>query len=338
MSVPWWTASQRMPTALITGITGQDGGYLAERLVADNWQVHGLVHAGNGQAEQLRARTPSVVLHEGDLAETAAVHDLVAAVEPEEVYNLGGISSVALSWEQPLRTAQVSGLGAGAVLEAAWQLSERSGRAVRVLQASSAEIFGIPERSPQSETTPVAPISPYGAAKAFAHHLVGVYRARGMYAASCILYNHESPRRPAQFVTRKITRAAAMIAAGRQDSLALGNVAVRRDWGWAPDYVDAMVRAIRYRAPHDFVIATGESHSLIDFLATAFAEAGLGDWHEYVAIDDAFTRPVEAAELVGDAGKARSLLNWRPTVSFEEMVRRMVEHDVDDLSGGARQP
>ena len=317
-----------MPTALITGITGQDGGYLAERLLDEDWQVHGLVHAGDGHVDELQRRTSSVKLHEGDLADAAAMYELVNEVAPDEIYNLGGISSVAFSWEHPLLTAQVTGLGAGAVLEAGWQLKQRSGREVRVLQASSAEMFGVPAQSPQSETTPIKPVSPYGAAKAFAHHLVGVYRARGMHAVSGILYNHESPRRPPQFVTRKITRAAALIALGRQDSLELGSLDVRRDWGWAPDYVDAMVRAIRYPHPHDFIIATGESHSVADFVEVAFRHAGLNPWRRYVSLDESLIRPVDAPELVGDSRKARQILGWRPVVDFDDMVRRMVDSDM----------
>lgn len=320
-----------MPTALITGITGQDGGYLAERLLDEDWQVHGLVRAGDSHADELRQRTPSVELHEGDLADATSICELVNEVAPDEIYNLGGISSVALSWEHPLLTAQVSGLGAGAVLEASWQLKRRGGREVRVLQASSAEMFGLPAQSPQSETTPIAPVSPYGAAKAFGHHLVRVYRARGLHAASCILYNHESPRRPPQFVTRKITRSAALIAAGRQDSLELGSLDVRRDWGWAPDYVDAMVRAIRYPDPHDFVIATGESHSVADFVEAAFIHAGLPEWRHYVSLNEGLIRPVDAAELVGDSRKARKMLDWRPVVTFDDMVRRMVDSDLRAL-------
>ena len=321
-----------MPTALITGITGQDGGYLAERLLDEDWQVHGLVHASDGHVDELRRRTSSIKLHEGDLADAAAMYELVSEVAPDEIYNLGGISSVALSWEHPLLTAQVTGLGAGAVLEAGWQLKQRSGREVRVLQASSAEMFGMPAQSPQSETTPIAPVSPYGAAKAFAHHLVGVYRARGLHAVSCILYNHESPRRPPQFVTRKITRAAALIALGRQDSLELGSLDVRRDWGWAPDYINAMVRAIRYPHPHDFIIATGESHSVADFVEAAFSHAGLRPWQRYVSLDESLIRPVDAAELVGDSRKARKMLGWRPVVNFDDMVRRMVDSDLRAVS------
>ena len=321
-----------MPTALITGITGQDGGYLAERLLDEDWQVHGLVHASDGHVDELRRRTSSIKLHDGDLADAAAMYELVSEVAPDEIYNLGGISSVALSWEHPLLTAQVTGLGAGAVLEAGWQLKQRSGREVRVLQASSAEMFGMPAQSPQSETTPIAPVSPYGAAKAFAHHLVGVYRARGLHAVSCILYNHESPRRPPQFVTRKITRAAALIALGRQDSLELGSLDVRRDWGWAPDYINAMVRAIRYPHPHDFIIATGESHSVADFVEAAFSHAGLRPWQRYVSLDESLIRPVDAAELVGDSRKARKMLGWRPVVNFDDMVRRMVDSDLRAVS------
>jgi GDPmannose 4,6-dehydratase len=320
-----------MPTAFLTGVTGQDGGYLAERLVADGWRVHGLVRAGDGRADGLRRRAAGVVLHEGDLADPARVGELVADLVPEEIYNLGAIASVAQSWQHPLLAAQVNGLGAAAVLEAAWQL-HRAGHPVRVLQASSAEIFGVPDRSPQSETTPVRPVSPYGAAKAFAHHLVGVYRGRGMHVVGSILYNHESPRRPVGYVTRKITRAAANIASGRQDSLPLGGLDTRRDWGWAPDYVDAMVRAVRHTEPDDYVVATGESHSIEDFVAASFARAGIADWRKYVTLDPGLARPADAPELVGDAGKARRLLGWRPTVSFEEVVRHMVDADVREVS------
>jgi GDPmannose 4,6-dehydratase len=320
-----------MPSAFLTGVTGQDGGYLAERLLAEGWQVHGLIRAGDERVDDLRRRAPGVVLHEGDLVDTARVGDLVATLMPDEIYNLGGIASVAQSWAQPLLAAQVSGLGAAGLLEAAWQL-HGTGRNVRVLQASSAEIFGAPPRSPQTETTPIRPVSPYGAAKAFAHHLVGVYRGRGLHAVGCILYNHESPRRPASYVTRKITRAVAHIAAGKQDSLPLGSLDIRRDWGWAPDYVDAMVRATRHAEPDDFVVATGDAHSIRDFVAASFARVGITRWHDYVTLDPSLVRPVDPAELVGDAGKARRVLGWRPTVPFEEIVRLMVDADLRELA------
>jgi GDPmannose 4,6-dehydratase len=316
-----------MPIALVTGITGQDGGYLTERLLADGWEVHGLVHADDVHARTLRAHHPAVRLHEGDLADAAGLNALVDVVAPDEIYNLGGVSSVALSWREPVLTAAVTGLGAAGLLEAAWRLQQRAGRPVRFLQASSAEIFGAPDESPQSETTPVRPRNPYGAAKAFAHNLVAVYRERHLHACSCILFNHESPRRPETFVTRKITSAAAMIAAGKQDALTLGNLDARRDWGWAPDYVDAMVRAVRHHVPDDFVIATGEAHSVGEFVAAAFASVGLPDWQNYVTVDATLARPADAPELVGDAAKARAVLGWAPTVTFEQIVERMVDAD-----------
>ena len=317
--------------AFISGITGQDGGYLADALLADHRQVHGLVRHYDPELEALLARAPQVVVHVGDLTDAARIQAIVDEVEPDEIYNLGGISSVASSWEQPLLTAQVTGFGAGAMLESAWQLQQRLGRPVRVLQASSAEIFGAAEQIPQTEATPLRPESPYGAAKAFAHHLVGVYRARGLHASSCILYNHESPRRPETFVTRKITKAAVLIAAGVQDTLRLGNLDVRRDWGWAPDYVDAMVRAVRHPDAGDYVVATGQARTVRDFVATAFAHAGVADWEAHVEVDDRFVRPADAREQVGDATKARAVLGWAPTIPFDEIVARMVEWDQQEL-------
>ena len=316
-----------MTTALITGITGQDGGYLTERLLGEGCDVHGLLHPDDPHAADVALRYPAITLHTGDLADPGEIDGIVSSVRPDDIYNFGGISSVGLSWEQPLLTAAVNGMGAAGLLEAAWRLQQRVSRPVRLLQASSAEIFGEPTESPQSETTPVRPRNPYGAAKAFAHGLVGVYRARGLHACSCILFNHESPRRPETFVTRKITKAAALIAAGKQDSLALGNLDARRDWGWAPDYVDAMLRAVRHPTPDDYVIATGRAHSVRDFVAAAFASAGLPDWQQYVTIDRAFERPTDAPELVGDAGKARAVLGWAPTMTFEQIVDRMVDED-----------
>jgi GDPmannose 4,6-dehydratase len=251
------------------------------------------------------------------------------------VYNLGGISSVAYSWEHPVATGAVSGVGAVAVFEAAWRAQEASGSPVRVVQASSAEIFGQPDRVPQDEGTTVRPLSPYGAAKAYAHQMAAVYRARGLHVASCILYNHESPRRPPAFVTRKITQAAARIAADGEGVLALGNLDARRDWGWAPDYVDAMVRAARHTAAADYVVATGRTHSVAEFAAAAFARAGITDWERHVVVDARFVRPADADEVVGDASRARQELGWAPTVPFEEVVGRMVDHDVAILGDAA---
>ncbi len=213
-------------------------------------------------------------------------------------------------------------------MESALQVQEKHGRPVRFVQASSAEIFGEPDRSPQDESTPVRPVNPYGAAKAYAHLMVDVYRRRDLHAVSAILYNHESPRRPEQFVTRKITSTVAAIAQGRAERLALGNLDARRDWGWAPDYVDAMVRAARAEAPRDYVIATGVARSVRDFVAAAFARAGIGDWEPLVVVDPEFVRPADPTELVGDATRARTALGWSPTVEFDEIVGRMVDADL----------
>jgi len=313
--------------AFVTGIGGQDGGYLAERLVAEGVEVHALAH----DAEPLPDR-PGVELHPGDVTRTDDVRRLVLDLAPEEIYNLAAVSSVARSWEEPDLTAAVNGAAAVGVLDAAYRLQERSGRPVRVLQASSAEIFGQPDRSPQDESTPIRPVNPYGAAKAYAHLMCGIYRRRGLHAATAILYNHESPRRPPQFVTRKITATVAAIARGEADRLVLGNLDARRDWGWAPDYVDAMVRAARADRPDDFVVATGRGHSVRELVAAAFARAGVDDWERLVEVDPTLARPVDATELVGDAGHARSALGWAPTLTFEDVVARLVDAELERLS------
>jgi GDPmannose 4,6-dehydratase len=320
-----------MTRVLVTGITGQDGGYLAERLVADGCEVHGLVHAGDAQVPDLTARTPSVVLHEGDLRDEASLAKVVSAVQPDEVYNLAGISSVARSWDEPVLTADVSALGVARLLAAVAAEQERAGRPIAFVQASSAEVFGTADRSPQDELTPLRPTSPYGVAKVFGHQLCGVYRAQGVHAVSLILYNHESPRRPASFVSRKITRTVARIAEGLEDELVLGNVEARRDWGWAPDYVDAMVRAARTEVADDFVVATGEAHSVEDFALAAFARAGA---EPRIRVDASLVRPGDPALLVGDASKARRVLGWSPTVGFEELVGRMVDADLELVRQG----
>lgn len=317
-----------MTSALITGITGQDGGYLAERLIAEGCVVHGLVHDGDPHIEDLRARVPAAVLHNGDLTDEASLARVVADSAPDEVYNFAGISSVAFSWERPVLTADITALGAARLLEQVWQHQERTGSAVHFVQASSAEIFGDALVAPQNESTPVQPNSPYGASKAFAHQLVAVYRGRGLHAVSTILYNHESPRRPPTFVTRKITRAAARIAQGLEHELVLGNLDARRDWGWAPDYVDAMVRAARHTSAGDYVVATGEARTVREFVEAAFVRAGVQDWEPLVRSDPAFFRPVDAALQVGDATKARTELGWAPTVDFAELVGRMVDADL----------
>ncbi|WP_107773433.1 GDP-mannose 4,6-dehydratase [Nocardioides sediminis] len=314
-----------MTRALVTGVGGQDGSYLAERLLADGLEVHALVL----RDEQRPEHCPSeVVLHVGDVADVEGTRRLVLDLAPDEVYNLAAISSVAQSWQEPDLVARVNGMAPVGLLESAHQLQER-GHDVRVVQASSAEIFGEPDRTPQDEDTRVRPLNPYGAAKAYAHLAVGVARQRGLHASSMVLYNHESPRRPEKFVTRKITSTVAAIARGRADRLVMGNLDARRDWGWAPDYVDAMVRAARADSPRDYVVATGESHSVGDFVAAAFAEAGIEDWQPLVHTDPAFVRPADATDLVGDPSLARALLGWAPTIGFTEVVARMVAADLD---------
>jgi GDPmannose 4,6-dehydratase len=317
--------------ALITGIGGQDGSYLAERLLADGVEVHALVLESDARPAHCPAE---VTLHVGDVADVEGTRRLVLDLAPDELYNLAAISSVAQSWDEPDLVSRVNGLAPVGLLESARQLVER-GRDVRVVQASSAEIFGEPDRSPQDEDTRVRPLNPYGAAKAYAHLAVGVARQRGLHASSMVLYNHESPRRPERFVTRKITSTVAAIAEGRADRLVLGNLDARRDWGWAPDYVDAMVRAARADTPGDYVIATGQSHTVGEFVAAAFAEAGIDDWRPLVHTDPAFVRPADATELVGDSSLAHALLGWSPTVEFTEVVARMVAADLADGSTAA---
>ncbi|MBO3083844.1 GDP-mannose 4,6-dehydratase [Cellulomonas fengjieae] len=322
-----------MTTALVTGITGQDGTILARRLVAEGIQVHGLAREARDRDEWALDGVPEVQVHVGDLTDAERIRDLVREVEPDEIYNLGGISSVAFSWEHPVLTGAVTGLGAVGLYDAAWRLQQDRGLPVRLVQASSAEMFGLPEVAPQDETTAIRPVSPYGAAKAYAHQMAAVYRARGLHVATCILYNHESPLRPTAFVTRKITAAAARIAHDGAGTLALGNLDARRDWGWAPDYVDALVRALRHDEADDFVVATGHAHSVAQFVEAAFRRAGIEDWRQHVVVDPAFVRPADPTEMVGDAGRARRVLGWAPTVPFDEIVGRMVEHDMSILRG-----
>jgi GDPmannose 4,6-dehydratase len=324
-----------MPTAFVTGVSGQDGTYLVERLLSEDWVVHGLVHADDAAAAALSARFPALVLHSGDIRDTSAIEAIVSSVEPDEFYNLAGVTSVAQSWVKPVMTAEVTGLAVAGILDCLWRLSTQGRKPVRFLQASSAEIFG-DAPAPQDEQTPLRPRTPYGAAKAYAHHLVAVYRARGLHAVGAILYNHESPLRAPTFVTRKITSTVAAIARGRANELVLGDVAVRRDWGWAPDYVDAMIRAVRHPDPDDYVVATGRVHSVRDFAAAAFEHVGIAGWEDYLRIDTALLRPADPGVLVGSAAKAQEVLGWRPRVEFREVVARMVDDDLRRLDRALR--
>jgi len=318
--------------ALITGVSGQDGSYLSELLLAEGTVVHGIVrpgHGGEGSVED------GVIAHELDVTDADALADLVTRIRPDQIFNLAAISSVFQSWRQPVATTAVNVLPVAALLEAGLRLQEEDGKPVRFVQASSAEIFGSADEVPQTERTPIRPTSPYGATKAFGQHLADIYRRRGLFASTCILYNHESPRRPETFVTRKITAAAARIAAGRQDTLELGGLDMRRDWGWAPDYAAALHLAAEAEEPDDFIIATGETHSIADFVTVAFARAGIRDWQDRVTISEAFGRPADPAEQVGDASKARHVLGWSPSKTFAEIVEAMVDHDLALVAGAS---
>ena len=311
--------------ALVTGVTGQDGSYLAEALARRGWEVHGLVR-DDGETV-----TSGVTVHRGDLADPGLFDRLLPDVRPEVVFHLGGMSSVAQSWREPGRCTEVVATATARLLEAA----TAGGPAPRIVLAGSGEVFGASATSPQSEDTPLEPASPYGAAKAAVVMLGRVYRAAGHHISTALLYNHESPRRPPSFVTRKITAGAAAVAAGHSDELRLGNLAAVRDWGWAPDYVQAMLAMADADEPDDYVVATGEAHTVEDFVAAAFAAVGIDDWHRYVVIDQRFFRPVEGPALVGDSARLRSRLGWHPTVGFDEVVARMVRSDVDMTAGAS---
>jgi GDPmannose 4,6-dehydratase len=302
--------------ALITGVTGQDGWYLSEILAEQGYDVFGLVSSSDSAAVP-----PHVTAFTGDLRDRDSLIEALDETEPDEVYNLASISSVALSWREPELVADVNGLGAVRLLAAL------QGRDVRFVQASSAEIFGV-AAPPQDETTPVAPTTPYGASKAFAHHAVAAYREAGLHASSVILFNHESPRRPETFVTRKITKAVAAIATGGAEPLRLGNLDARRDWGYARDYAEAMTLVARHDEPTDFVVATGVSHRIADFVAAAFACVGIDDWAAHVVLDPQLARHGDSREQRGTAAKAHTLLGWAPTVEFADIVRLMVDNDI----------
>ncbi len=317
--------------ALITGITGQDGSYLAEHLLAEGYEVWGLVR---GQSNPRVARLPKDIhLVRGDLLDQGSLISAVEKVRPDEVYNLGAISFVPMSWEQAELTAEVTGMGVLRMLEAIRVCSSRGGE-IRFYQASSSEMFGQVRETPQTEVTPFHPRSPYGVAKAYGHFLTQNYReSYGMYAVSGILFNHESPRRGAEFVTRKVSLGAARIKLGLATELRLGNLEARRDWGFAGDYVRAMHLMLQAANPEDYVIGTGRTQSVRELVEAAFSAAGL-DWERYVIADQALHRPAEVDLLCADPKKARTQLGWEPTVPFEELIAMMVESDLRLLSEG----
>ena len=323
---------ERVKKALITGITGQDGSYLAELLLEKGYEVHGVIRRSSsfntGRIDHLyqdpHEPDSRLFLHYGDLNDGSVLNRLLREIEPQEVYNLGAQSHVRTSFDLPEYTADVTGLGAVRLLEA----MRETGITPRFYQASSSELFGKVVEVPQRETTPFYPRSPYGCAKAYAFHITRNYReAYGFFAVNGILFNHESPRRGETFVTRKVTRAAARIKLGRQDALYLGNLDARRDWGYAPEYVEAMWLMLQAEEPDDYVIATGETHSVRDLLDEAFGLLEL-DWTEYVKIDPRYCRPAEVDLLVGDPTKANQKLGWRAQVTFRELVRIMSESDL----------
>ena len=326
-----------MHRALITGISGQDGTYLAQSLLAAGVEVHGIVRS-SAVHDDTPLQHPLLTVHQLDLTNGEALAGLIRRVRPDEIYNLAAMSSVMQSWLTPVPAALVNAMPIVSILDTVWKIREEQGTSTRVVQASSAELFGQATSSPQSESTPIAPTSPYGAAKAFGHHMVGVYRALGVHASSCILFNHESPLRPETFVTRKITAGVARISRGRQTSLELGNLAARRDWGWAPDYVNAMTLAAAAERGDDYVIASGVTHSVHDFVDTAFRHVGIDDWRPLVTSNPAFSRPSDPVEQRGDASKARSVLGWAPTRTFEQIVAAMVDADLALLDAPPSNP
>ncbi len=317
--------------ALITGITGQDGSYLAELLLEKGYEVYGMVRRSSlDRFDRIEHLQDSIELIQGDLADQTSLDDAVRSIEPDEVYNLAAQSFVPTSWNQPTLTGDVTGLGATRLLEAI----RKNKPDAKYYQASSSEMFGKVREVPQRETTPFYPRSPYGVAKVYAHYITVNYReSYNLFAVSGILFNHESPRRGLEFVTRKITHTAAKIKLGLADELRLGNLDARRDWGYAGDYMEAVWLMLQQESPDDYVIATGETHSVREFVEEAFGHLGL-DWQKYVVIDKKFLRPAEVDLLVGDPSKARERLGWSPKVSFKELVRMMVDADIERLKKG----
>ena len=317
-----------MITALITGITGQDGSYLAEWLLQKQYRVVGLVSPKHDIGDQnIREIKDKLVLAQGDLLDQAGLAAIMEQYRPDEIYNLAGMTFVPKSWEVPTLTLDVNLLGLSRLLELMLQFVPKS----KLYQATSAKIFGIPKDSPQTETTPLNPLDPYSVSKAAAHNLIQNFRHHtGLFAVSGILYNHESERRGPEFVTRKITQAAVKIKLGLAQQLILGNLDDRQDWGYAPDYVTAMWLMLQQAEPDDYIIASGRSHSVREVCTLAFSFLGLS-YRDYVQTDKNLIRKIEAKELLGDAGKALRVLGWRPKTSFKDMIIKMVENDLQLL-------
>ena len=320
-----------MPSAMLTGITGQDGSYLAEQLLSRGYEVHGLVRR-TSSTQRVRLDPlfyndeiydKRLFLHYADLDDTTTIRRILLKTQPDELYHLAGQSQVGASFDIPETTCQFTAMGTLKLLEIVRDLSQQP----RFLHISSSEVFGRPEITPQNEQTPMRPVTPYGVAKTFATNMVQLYRESfGLFACNAICYNHESERRGESFVTRKISKAAAAISLGLQDKLRLGALDGRRDWGYAPDYTNAMWKMLQQSEPDDYVLATGTAHSIRDFLTAAFDAVEL-DWHDYVEQDPRYMRPSEVTHLVGDAGKAESKLGWKAATTLNDLAKRMVLHD-----------
>lgn len=323
-----------MTRALITGITGQDGLYLAELLLSKGYEVFGLVRGQNNpKFDMVQQLLPEVKLLTGDLTDVSSLTRVLNIAQPDEVYNLGAISFVAYSWENASLTTDVTAKGVLNILEATRLYAGNDISKVRFYQASSSEMYGKVQQVPQTEETLLWPRSPYGVAKVYGHYMTINYReSYGMHASSGILFNHESPRRGPEFVTRKVSRAVARIALGMQNDITLGNLDAKRDWGFAGDYVDAMWRMLQQPEGDDYVVATGETHSIEELLQVAFRVAGIENWRDYVKQDPRFMRPAEVDLLIGDPKKAQEKLGWTPTVGFEQLVEMMVNSDLAEQS------
>ncbi|HZO37451.1 MAG TPA: GDP-mannose 4,6-dehydratase [Solirubrobacteraceae bacterium] len=318
-----------MPRALITGVAGQDGSYLAELLLSKGYEVFGVVRGSpTGEYGNLAAVRDDVTLLQADLLDQIALLDAISRAEPDELYNLAATSFVPASWRQPVMTAQFTAVGVTFMLEAVRITNPQ----IRIYQASTSEIFGATTESPQTEETPCRPRNPYAVAKLYGHLMVATYRERyGLHASSGILYNHESPRRPPEFVSRKITRTVAEIKLGLADELRLGNLDATRDWSFAGDVVEAMWLMLQQDTGDDYVVSSGASRTVRDMVAAAFAVVGIDDWERYVTVDESFVRPPDPVPLVGDSAKAQRRLGWTPRVSFEGLVEMMVEADLAAL-------